>query len=81
VRGVHTSKHLTKVVPHDVANCNTARHADGRDCGTRYEVHCSCGFGQGAICHEQADAIAAGHLVDPEAPVIDWNPSSEGNTP
>jgi hypothetical protein len=67
------SDHATKIVRHDITSCNTARHGDSGDCGTRYEVHCSCGFGQGAICREQADAIAGGHPVDPAA-VIRWDP-------
>lgn len=68
------SVHVTKIVRHDVAACNTARHAEGGDCGTRFTVHCSCGFGQGAICREQADAIAGGHPADPGGPVIHWDP-------
>jgi len=68
------SVHATKVNRHDTAGCNTARRVDGGNCGTRYEVHCSCGFGQGAICREQADAIAAGHRADPTAPVVPWDP-------
>lgn len=69
-------EHFTKVIRHDVANCNTARHAPGGVCGTRFEMHCSCGFGQGAGCREHADAIARGHRKDPEAQVVAWD-----NTP
>ena len=64
--------HSTWVTRHDVGACNTARHAEGGDCGTRYMTHCSCGFGQGASCHEQADAIGRGHRANPTAPVISW---------
>ena len=32
--------------------------------------------GQGAICHEQADAIGRGHRADPTAPCISWDPGS-----
>jgi len=70
------TEHSTWVTRHDIASCNTARHAPGGICGTRYEAHCSCGFGQGAGCHEQADAIARGHRAKPEAQVISWD-----NTP
>ena len=66
--------HETWVTRHDIANCNTARHAEGGVCGTRYEAHCSCGFAQGASCHEQADAIGHGHRADPTAPCISWRP-------
>lgn len=66
--------HATWVTRHDVGSCNTARHADGGDCGTRYLARCSCGFGQGAICREHADAIASGHRADPTAPCISWEP-------
>ena len=66
--------HSTWVTRHDVGDCNTARHAEGGDCGTRYEAHCSCGFRQGAICHEQAAAIGRGHRENPTAPVISWEP-------
>jgi hypothetical protein len=46
--------------------------ARGSACSTRYEAHCACGFGQGANCHEQADAICFGHRANPAAPVISW---------
>lgn len=68
--------HATKIVRHDHVNCHTSRvwpPANG-DCGTRFEARCSCGFGQGAICHEQADAISRGHRANPTAPVISWEP-------
>jgi hypothetical protein len=67
-------QHSTWVKRHDVPNCNTAKHQPGGICGTRYEMHCTCGFGQGAYCHEQADAIARGHCADPTAQVISWDP-------
>jgi hypothetical protein len=57
------SDHETCVVPHDYSNCHTARHAEGQDCGTRYEARCSCGWAQGARNRAAADAIAVGHLV------------------
>jgi hypothetical protein len=69
------STHTTRIVRHDVADCHTARHADGGDCGTRFVAHCSCGFLQGAICREQADVIARGHPIDPDAQVITWDPT------
>ena len=61
-----TTQHETRI----------ARHAcrGGAACATKLEVHCSCGFGQGARCHEQADAIAHGHRADPTARVISWDP-------
>jgi hypothetical protein len=68
--------HATKVVRHDTASCNTAKHAPDGNCGTRFEARCSCGFGQGASCREHAEVIARGHHADPEAPVISWD-----NTP
>lgn len=65
------SEHATRVVRHDVDSCNTARHADGGDCGTRFEVHCSCGWGQGASSQEAAEALAVGHRgYSPSAEVI-----------
>ena len=69
--------HHTKVVPHDHVNCHTSRvwPAANGDCGTRFETHCSCGFGQGASCREQAEAIARGHCADPDAPCIAWDPT------
>jgi hypothetical protein len=68
------SDHQTTIVPHAMDSCNTARHAADHDCGTRFEVNCSCGFGQGAGCREQADAIARGHRARPKAEVIAWRP-------
>ena len=68
------TEHSTWVKRHDKGSCNTAKHAAGSDCGTSYEARCSCGFGQGASCHEQADAIARGHRADPAAPCISWDP-------
>ena len=67
-------RHSTWITRHDVGSCNTARHAKGGDCGTRYLAHCSCGFGQGADCREHADAIARGHCANPTAPCIAWEP-------
>jgi hypothetical protein len=65
------SEHVTRIIRHDVASCNTARHANGGDCGTRYEAHCSCGWGQGASSQEAADALAVGHRsYSPRAEVI-----------
>jgi hypothetical protein len=65
------STHATKVVPHDHANCHTARHIEGGDCGTRFETHCSCGWAQGARSREAADALAVGHRgYSPDAKVI-----------
>ena len=69
-----SEQHGTWVKRHDIPNCNTARHQLGGVCGTRYEAHCSCGFAQGAICHEQAIAIGRGHRADPTAQVISWDP-------
>jgi hypothetical protein len=69
-----SDRHETWVTRHDVASCNTARHAESGDCGTRYLTRCSCGFGQGASCREQADAIARGHQAKPTAPCISWEP-------
>jgi hypothetical protein len=40
------------------------------DCGTRYEARCSCGWMQGASSREHADAIARGHVEEPDLPVI-----------
>lgn len=67
------SSHQTRIFPHDVQRCHTAKHAEGADCGTRYEMHCSCGFMQGAVCRDQAEAISAGHRADPKAPCISWD--------
>ncbi len=67
-------EHSTWVTRHDRGSCNTARHAEDGDCGTRYEAHCSCGFGQGAICHEHAVAIGRGHCANPTAQCITWEP-------
>jgi hypothetical protein len=65
------SQHVTKVVPHDHVNCHTARHIEGGDCGTRFEARCSCGWAQGAISQEAADALAVGHRgYSPDAKVI-----------
>lgn len=65
------SDHETRVIPHDYANCHTARHAEGGDCGTRYEAQCSCGWVQGAGSHGAADALAVGHRgYSPQAAVI-----------
>ena len=69
-----SEEHRTKIVRHDVQRCNTARHATDGTCGTTYELRCSCGFGQGAICHEQAEVIESGHHADPSAAVISWDP-------
>jgi hypothetical protein len=71
-----SDRHTTWVTRHDVGSCNTARHAKGGDCGTRYLACCSCGFGQGAICREQADAIGRAHCADPTAPCHSWEPGS-----
>ena len=71
-----SDQHSTWVTRHDHVACHTSRvwpPANG-DCGTRYEAHCSCGFGQGAICHEHADAIGRGHQANPTAPCIAWEP-------
>jgi hypothetical protein len=70
--------HNTRITTHDHVNCHTSRvwTPSNGDCGTRYETHCSCGFGQGAGCHEQAAVIARGHRADPDAEVISWD-----NTP
>lgn len=65
------STHETKVVPHDHANCHTARHIEGGDCGTRFETRCSCGWAQGASSREAADALAVGHRgYSPDAKMI-----------
>lgn len=70
-----SNQHSTWITRHDVGSCNTAtHHAEGGVCGTRYEARCACGFGQGAICHEQADAISRGHRANPNASVISWEP-------
>lgn len=66
------STHATRIVKHSLRRCNTARHAKNGDCGTRLEVHCTCGYGQGASCQAQADAIARGHVEHPDLPVISW---------
>jgi hypothetical protein len=71
-----SDQHATWVTRHDHVACHTSRvwpPANG-DCGTRYEAHCSCGFGQGASCHEQADAIGRGHRANPTAPCVSWDP-------
>ncbi|HSX22403.1 MAG TPA: hypothetical protein VLE97_06460 [Gaiellaceae bacterium] len=68
-----TPEHNTKTVRHDMSTCNTARHAEGGDCGTRFEALCSCGFGQGASCREHAKAIERGHRAAPDAPCISWD--------
>jgi len=68
---VRTNDHQTTVVPHDHVSCHTAKHAEGGDCGTRYEAHCSCGWAQGASTRAAADAIAVGHRsYSPDAPII-----------
>jgi hypothetical protein len=65
------SDHETRIVPHDYSNCHTARHAEGGDCSTRYEVRCSCGWAQGARSRAVADAIAVGHRnYSPDAAII-----------
>ena len=69
-----SDQHATWITRHDVSRCNTARHAEGGICGTYYEAHCSCGFGQGAICHEHAVAIGRGHCANPTAQCIAWDP-------
>lgn len=69
-----SDQHSTWVKRHDMGSCNTARHAEGGNCGTQYEAHCSCGFMQGAICYEHADAIGRGHCANPTAPCIVWDP-------
>ena len=52
----------------------TRRHVcrDGASCVTKLEVHCACGFGQGASCLEHAVVIASGHAEDPKLPVVTW---------
>jgi hypothetical protein len=63
--------HRTTIVPHDHVHCHTARHAEGGDCGTRYEVRCSCGWAQGTRSRAVADAIAVGHRsYSPDAAII-----------
>ena len=63
--------HETTIVPHDHVRCHTARHMEGGDCGTRFEVRCSCGWRQGARDRAVADAIAVGHRgYSPDAPVV-----------
>ena len=47
---------------------HVCRH--GSACETKLEVHCACGFGQGASCQEHADMIARDHAVEPDLPVI-----------
>ena len=69
-----SDRHATWVTQHDVGSCNTARHMEGGDCGTRFLARCSCGFGQGASCREQADAIGRGHRANPTAQCISWEP-------
>lgn len=71
-----SEQHSTWVKRHDHVNCHTSKTwpAANGDCGTRYKARCSCGFGQGAICHEQAVAIGRGHRANPTAPVISWDP-------
>lgn len=73
-------EHNTWVTRHDYGNCHTSRVpqlAPNGDCGTRYEARCSCGFMQGAHCHEQAVATTRGHRANPTAQVISWNPGPE----
>jgi hypothetical protein len=68
------STHATRIVLHDHVNCHTSRvwpPAKG-DCGTRYETRCTCGFMQGASCQDHADAIARGHVEQPDLSVITW---------
>lgn len=65
--------HPTKIVRHHIGSCNTAKHAAGGDCGTRFEMRCVCGFMQGAGCREHAEAIERGHIASPGAPVIPWD--------
>jgi len=48
----------------------------GASCETKLEVDCACGFGQGAIGQEHADAIARGHAAHPDLPCIAWRPQS-----
>jgi hypothetical protein len=69
-----SEQHTTKIVRHDVQSCNTSRHAPSGVCGTVYELRCSCGFGQGARCHEHAEAIERGHHEKPGAEVVHWDP-------
>jgi hypothetical protein len=62
------SAHAARIVRHDIARCG---QADGGDCGARFEVHCSCGWWQGASSHKSADALAVGHRgYSPSAEVI-----------
>ena len=65
------TNHQTTIIPHDHAHCHTARTSVKGDCGTRYEVHCSCGWGTGADSRARADERAVGHRIyEPDAPVI-----------
>jgi hypothetical protein len=66
------SDHQTRIFPHDVKSCHIAKHSEGGECGTRYEVRCSCGFDQGADCRDQAAAIITGHRAKPDEDVISW---------
>lgn len=72
------SDHVTTIKPHDLASCNTARRIG--DCGTRFEVRCSCGFAQGATCQAHADVIASGHRLHPNDAVIPWHKEADAIT-
>lgn len=70
------SAHDTKIFPHDHENCHTSRTwpKSSGDCGTRFEVYCSCGWMQGAESRAHADALAIGHRgYSPDAPVVVWH--------
>ena len=71
-----SDQHSTWVTRHDYVNCHTSLTwpAAKGDCGTRFEARCSCGFSQGASCHEHADAIGRGHRAKPTVSVISWDP-------
>ena len=62
---VETNPHQTTIRRH------TCRH--GAACETKLEVHCTCGFGQGASCYEHANVIAHDHVAEPDLPVIVCN--------
>ena len=78
---IHNSKHLTKIAPHNTANCRTASHAEGGDCGTRMKFIACVVLDREPFVTEQAEAIVTKHLVDPTTLVIHWGSLSNDADP
>jgi len=60
------SEHVTSTKPHQCWR--------GPACATQLEVHCTCGWAQGAGNGEHAEALQQGHRLTPTDPVIAWQP-------